>query len=160
MVEYGYINENGCLTSKILKERTERYMDVETEEVKERIVTVEEQALYLSELGWKPVEAIDESKLECPDYYSVRITPCDVGDRIRYNYEQRFDVKGVQKIIAELKDRLTSNDSEIGDYRITKCYEASLMGLNMPYDMTELYQKRQNVRDEINRLEKLIISNT
>lgn len=160
MVEYGYINENGCLTSKILKERTERYMDVETEEVKERIVTVEEQALYLSELGWKPVEPIDESKLECPDYYSVRFTPYDAGDRIRYNYEQRFDYKGVQKIIDKLKDSLTSNDSEIGDYRITKCYEASLMGLNMPYDMTELHQKRQSVRDEINRLEKLILSNT
>lgn len=55
---------------------------------------------------------------------------------------------------------LTSSDSNIGDYRITKCYEASLIGLDMPYNIADLHQARQAVRDEINQLEDLIALNT
>lgn len=158
MVEYGYIDENGYLTSKILEEYTERYRD-ENGEIRERIISIEEQANSLSVLGWKPVELVDDTKLDCPLYYSVHISPYDAGDKIRYIYEQRFNAKIVRSKIDELKASLTSNDSVIGDYRITKCYEASLLGLDMPYDISELHQKRQAVRNEINRLESLIASN-
>ena len=97
-------------------------------------------------------------KLQCPEYYSVRIVPYDAGDKISYKYEQRFNAKLVRNKIDELKASLTSNDSVIGDYRITKCYEASLIGLDMPYDIENLHQQRQSVRDEINKLEALIAS--
>lgn len=110
-------------------------------------------------MGWKQVELVDDTKLNCPLYHSVHIAPYDAGDKIRYKYEQRFNVKIVRNKIDELKASLTSNDSCIGDYRITKCYEASLIGESMPYDISELHQKRQEVRNEINRLEALIVSN-
>jgi len=157
MVEYGYINENGYLVSKILEERVERYRDEENGEIKERVVSIEEQVDSL--IGWKPVDLIDETRLQCPENYSVRIIPYDVGDKISYRYEQKFNSKIVLERISDLKRSLTSNDSSIGDYRITKCYEASLIGEKMPYDVAELHQKRQEVRNEINRLESLIASN-
>lgn len=157
MVEYGYIDENGYLTSKMLEEYTERFRD-DDGEIQERVISIEEQANILSGLGWKPVELVDDTKLQCPEYYSVRIVPYDAGDKISYKYEQRFNAKLVRNKIDELKASLTSNDSVIGDYRITKCYEASLIGLDMPYDIADLHLKRQSVRDEINKLEALIAS--
>lgn len=157
MVEYGYIDESGYLTSKILEEYTEKFRD-DDGEIQERIISVEEQANILSGLGWKQVELVDDTKLDCPLYYSVHIAPYDAGDKISYKYEQRFNAKLVRNKIDELKASLTSNDSVIGDYRITKCYEASLIGLDMPYDIENLHQQRQSVRDEINKLEALIAS--
>ena len=157
MIEYGYINENGYLVSKILEERVERYRDDEDGEIKERIISIEEQVSALT--GWKPVDLVDNTKLQCPENYSVRIVPYDAGDKISYRYEQKFNIRIVREKISDLKNSLTSSDSSIGDYRITKCYEASLIGAEMPYNVTELHQKRQYIRNEINRLEELIASN-
>lgn len=158
MAEYGYINEGGYLVSKILEEYIERYRDDEDGEIKERVISIEDQASKLT--GWKPVDLVDDTKLQCPENYSVRIIPYDAGDKISYRYEQKFNAKIVQKRISDLKESLTSTDSNIGDYRITKCYEASLIGLDMPYNVADLHQARQAVRDEINQLENLIILNT
>ncbi len=157
MTEYGYINEDGYLVSKMLEEYIERYYD-DDGEIKERVISIEDQASMLT--GWKPVDLVDDTKLQCPENYSVRIIPYDAGDKISYRYEQKFNAKIVQKRISDLKESLTSTDSNIGDYRITKCYEASLIGLDMPYDVADLHQARQAVRDEINQLENLITLNT
>lgn len=46
MVEYGYIDESGYLTSKILEEYTEKFRD-DDGEIQERIISVEEQASIL-----------------------------------------------------------------------------------------------------------------
>ncbi len=159
MVEYGYINENGSLVSKFLEEYNEKYRNEDTGEIETRTISIQQQQIELAALGWKPVELVDETKLQCPENYSVRIIPYDVGNKICYKYEQRFNAKIVQSKIDELKFSLTSNDSSIGDYRITKCYEASLIGESMPYDISELHKKRQAVRNEINKLEAIIASN-
>ena len=55
--------------------------------------------------------------------------------------------------ICDLKSQLTSNASDVGDWKMCKCYEFSLLGLPMPYDIEELNQKRQAIRDEINALQ-------
>ena len=157
MTEYGYINEDGYLVSKMLEEYIERYYD-DDGEIKERVISIEDQVSMLT--GWKPVDLVDDTKLQCPENYSVRIIPYDAGDKISYRYEQKFNAKIVQKRISDLKESLTSTDSDIGDYRITKCYEASLIGLDMPYNVADLHQARQAVRDEINQLENLITLNT
>lgn len=39
------------------------------------------------------------------------------------------------------------------DYKVIKCYEASLVGKEPPYNMEAVHQERQEIRDEINRLE-------
>lgn len=159
MIEYGYINEDGYLRSKVLEVFTERYKD-ENEETKERTVSIEEQAALLASQGWKPVDVVDEDKLICSENYSVSIIPYDAGKQISYRYELNFDLRQVERKICGLKNSLTSNDSEIGDYRITKCYEASLIGLDMPYNVADLHAARQAVRDKINQLEELIALNT
>jgi hypothetical protein len=156
MTEYGYINEDGYLVSKMLEEYIEKYRDDEDGEIKERIISIEDQISTL--IGWKPVDLVDDTKLQCPENCSVRIVPYDAGDKISYRYEQKFDTRIVREKISNLKNSLTSSDSSIGDYRITKCYEASLIGAEMPYNITELHQKRQDIRNEINRLEELIAS--
>ena len=43
-----------------------------------------------------------------------------------------------------------------GDYKITKCYEANLLGEQLPYDIMDLHTQRQSIRDRINELELLI----
>ena len=54
-----------------------------------------------------------------------------------------------QERIAELKAQLDSTD-----YKIIKCSECSLAGVELPYDIAELHAQRQAIRDEINELEK------
>ena len=39
------------------------------------------------------------------------------------------------------------------DYQIIKCSECMLLGEPTPYDVAELHEKRQAIRDEINALE-------
>ena len=50
--------------------------------------------------------------------------------------------------IAALKEQLSSTD-----YKIIKCSEASLVGEELPYDITALHAERQAIREQINALE-------
>lgn len=50
--------------------------------------------------------------------------------------------------VAVLKDELQATD-----YKIIKCYEYQLAGLELPYDIAELHSERQAIRDQINALE-------
>lgn len=68
------------------------------------------------------------------------------AEKLRELEQQRIN------IISEL----TSPYSEIGDYRVTKIYEARLLGEADPYDAKELMTARQKARDEINALEAQI----
>lgn len=71
--------------------------------------------------------------------------------------EKRYEIKEVpaptpeeekERRIAELKSELNSTD-----YKIIKCSECSLAGVELPYDVAELHAQRQAIRDEINELE-------
>lgn len=55
----------------------------------------------------------------------------------------------VQDKINTLKKELESTD-----YKIIKCSECQMLGQPMPYDVAELHEKRQAIRDEINALEE------
>ncbi|MCM1165200.1 MAG: hypothetical protein NC401_04205 [Ruminococcus sp.] len=74
-----------------------------------------------------------------------------VDGRIVQSWSTKIDPTVVQSRIAELKEQL-----EESDYKVTKCYEASLVGESLPYDIAELHRERQSIRDEINRLEAMI----
>lgn len=50
--------------------------------------------------------------------------------------------------IAELKAQLQATD-----YKVIKCSEAWMSGAEMPYDIVELHEQRQTLRDQINALE-------
>ena len=69
----------------------------------------------------------------------------EYDDKTGTFYDPNFEMK--QKI-AQLKSELDSTD-----YKIIKCSEYQLAGLESPYDITELHTERQALRDEINQLE-------
>lgn len=148
-MEYGYINDGGYLVSKNIEEYTERYQ--EKGEIKLRTVSVDTQAAALSAAGWKPVDRLDEDRLKCEDGYFVRVTPYDAGERISYRYDTVFDTQKVRREIQELKAQLTADD-----YKVIKCYEASLTKAALPYDIHELHSNREDIRFRINELEKSI----
>lgn len=151
MVEYGYINEGGYLISRFLEPIAKIEKNVEGENV-EVIISVEEQIAELVEKGWKPVEPVDDSRLKAEEeFHSVSIQPFDAGDRIGYNYVDRFNRKLVEQKINEYKNELSGTD-----YKVIKCYEALLIGEELPYDVSEIHVHRQTIRDEINRLEGII----
>lgn len=54
----------------------------------------------------------------------------------------------VEDQIAELKTALTETD-----YKIIKCSEYQLAGLELPYDISAVHEERQMLRDRINALE-------
>ena len=146
MTEYGYI-ENGILFSRFIEPIVRNYID-EFGRPQTETISVEAQVEELSPV-WKPVDLIDEAEMESDDDGFVVIPkPYDAGDHIAYRYERRRDVQSVKDEIQALKDSLSESD-----YKITKCYEASLLGTELPYDIEELHAQRQAERDKINELE-------
>lgn len=59
----------------------------------------------------------------------------------------------LQQEIINLETQLSGDDSEVGDYKVTKTYEARLKGESDPYDTNELLGERQKIRDKINELQ-------
>ena len=59
----------------------------------------------------------------------------------------------IEQRIGELRIHLSSNTSEIGDWKVAKCAEAFISGTEMPYDFEQLKADRQAVRNEINALQ-------
>lgn len=152
MVRYGKI-EDGVLRSREVEAYTERYQVTEkgVTQVKERIVTVEAQTAELEKDGWKPLDEIDESKMNCENGFAIRVAAVEYKDHIGYEYEKVINVPYYRQKIQRLKDELTSTD-----YQVIKCYEASLVGETIPYNAQELHASRQSIRDNINALEDML----
>ena len=55
--------------------------------------------------------------------------------------------------ILNLTSKLSSAFSSVGDWKVAKCYEYILAGLEAPYDIADLHTKRQAIRDRINALQ-------
>lgn len=149
MVEYGKI-EDGYLRIREIEPIINRKQNADGT-ITEVVLSVEEQVALLP-TGWKPVDTMDENSMQSndPDYIVVAV-PYDNGDRISYRYEKRFDYQRIKQQVAELKQALADSD-----YKITKCYEASLLGQELPYDVASLHIERQNQRNQINELKLLL----
>lgn len=65
-----------------------------------------------------------------------------------YEAEERKPKPTAEEQIAALKAGL-----EATDYKIIKCSEYQLAGLELPYDVAALHAERQALRDKINALE-------
>ena len=63
------------------------------------------------------------------------------------------DYRAMQLQVKTLKAQLAETD-----YQVTKCYECSLVGEELPYDIHQLHIDRQALRDQINSLEAEIIN--
>ena len=55
--------------------------------------------------------------------------------------------------IAILRSQLSSDVSDVGDWKITKIYEARMSNEADPYDFAALVKARQAIRDKINALQ-------
>ena len=149
MVEYGYM-EGQYLHSRFIEPINRIYTDNDGVQRVE-VITVEQQVSELSEV-WKPVDLISEEQMQSDEEnYIVVPVPYDAGDHIAYRYEKRFDRRKIRDEIEALKTVLSDSD-----YKITKCYEASLLGQELPYDVAALHTERQSLRDKINELEPLL----
>lgn len=62
--------------------------------------------------------------------------------------EEQERIEAIQNEIDELKAQLGSTD-----YKVIKCYEYGMVGLESPYDVQELHEQRQAIRDIINEKE-------
>jgi len=91
-------------------------------------------------------EAVFEDKVMNPMPEGAVIEERDFEYDPNYGwYEVGTEVKYE---IVELKKQLTETD-----YKIIKCYEYQLAGLELPYDIQTLHAERQALRDRINELE-------
>lgn len=116
-------------------------------------ISAEAQFEELKKSGWKIVELIDETQLDNEqEFYSTLVEPIDKGDTIGFNYHKRFDKRLVRNEIERLKNNLASTD-----YKVIKCYEASLLSQELPYDIENVHKERQDIRDRINDLEMMIL---
>lgn len=111
----------------------------------------------------KKENIIEELKKEYP-YEVVRTEPPEVeeGKTIEEFFEL-MDGKVQQgyKIVDDInfyqqKINLLEKELDKDDYKITKAYEYSLVGKELPYDIKKLHGERQAKRDEINRLKDII----
>lgn len=126
MAKYGYV-ENGFLRAREVEQGQVQNLSSE----------------------WKPVDDIDESKTISDDEnYTIRLVPYDNGNRISFNYEKVVDTTKIQGEIDAIKAELSETD-----YQVIKCYEASLVGEELPYDIKALHEDRNEKRAQINALE-------
>jgi hypothetical protein len=126
MAKYGYI-ENGFLRAREVEQGQVQNLSSE----------------------WKPVDDIDESKtISDDDNYTIRLVPYDNGNRISFNYENVVNTTKIQGEIDAIKAELSETD-----YQVIKCYEASLVGEELPYDIKALHEDRNEKRAQINALE-------
>lgn len=140
--------EGSYLRSRILEPYTEIRVDKNGNQYT-ATVSVAEQARALSK-DWKPVDPIDEAQMVSGDEdYIIVPHPYDAGDHIAYRYERKRDKQRTRAEIQALKDSLAASD-----YKVAKCYEATLTGAEMPYDVNSLIRERQAARDRINALEE------
>ena len=69
------------------------------------------------------------------------------------NYEK---VEQINTRISVLKNMLSAQSSEFGDWKLIKQFEATMQGLPAPYsdeEMAAYHATRANIRNEINELE-------
>lgn len=61
----------------------------------------------------------------------------------------------IREMVANAKAiKAYENKLSESDYKIIKCYEYSLAGLELPYDIIELHAERELIREEIRKLEE------
>mgnify|MGYP000881829853 CR=1 FL=1 len=122
--EYGYLKNGILFTKELTEEERKDFPD------------------YL------PVDDIDHTRTVTDDGYIIELQPYVNGGRISYNYIRKVDKQAIRAEIRKLKDSLAESD-----YKVTKCYEASLTVEKPPYDISALHIERQSKRDRINELE-------
>lgn len=98
----------------------------------------------------------DPEKLSCYKYKDNKL----VFDAAKWATIQAEKIKAeaeraAHAAINEIQGKINEfkADLESSDYKIIKCFEYSLLNLELPYDLESLHEERQAMRDKINELE-------
>ena len=97
------------------------------------------------------LDFVKSEQPKCETGYIATDSFTIIDGKVVQSWETKIDTEAIQAQIDELKEQLTATD-----YKVTKCYESSLVGKTLPYDIQALHDERQAIRDEINRLESLL----
>lgn len=98
-----------------------------------------------AEQGFLPYEEQEKPTTQenvIPHNYSRKYTETD--GKIIMSWQAYPNYEAIEKLKKELTET---------DYQVIKCYEASLVGGEMPYNVQSMHEERQEIRNEINRLE-------
>lgn len=81
--------------------------------------------------------------------YTPLNIPEEDWQKLKENVSSKSSLqKSKENEIKSLKSQLSSTD-----YQVIKCYEYSLAGLELPYDITLLHEEREAIREQIRALE-------
>lgn len=125
---------------------TNRYARLTEDGNRVQFAPVNATAEEITEGGYLPYEETEKP-----------VTPDGI---IPHNYSRAYEEKDGTitlvwkpypnfEAIKMLKQKLADTD-----YKVIKCSEAQLTGATMPYDVEAVTAERQEIRDEINRLER------
>lgn len=110
-----------------------------------KVIRIEPDGLFAEDVLMQDGE---ETPLDCIE------TPCPDGfiwprwDGEKWTEGGSPPTETEEQEIVRLKAELTETD-----YKIIKCSEYSLAGLDAPYNIAELHAERQALRDRVNILE-------
>ena len=90
---------------------------------------------------------LESMELDFLNAYQLINGQCVLNEQKKAEMIKEKEDQHKEEILADLHKQLDETD-----YKIIKCSEYQLAGLELPYDISELHQQRQQLRDEINRL--------
>lgn len=70
--------------------------------------------------------------------------------------EENKERDDLQAELRVLRSKLQANTSDVGDWKIIKSLEYQLIGKEIPYDINELNNERQAIRNRINEIETIL----
>lgn len=80
--------------------------------------------------------------------YVEPVVPTPTAEELA-EMEERERIANIENEISDLKAKLDASD-----YKVIKCFECSMVGEEMQYDIEELHAERQAIRDMINQKEE------
>ena len=106
------------------------------------------------------IEEIEEEENTKYSYDTYRLNMCydeNIEEKIRSDFERYLNIaiekekkKTADEEISKLQEELNNTD-----YKIIKCSEYQLAGLEIPYNIADLHANRQRLRNKINELQEL-----
>lgn len=106
------------------------------------------------------IEEIEEEGNTKYSYDTYRLNMCydeDIEEKIRNDFERYLNIAMEKERKETANEEISKLQEELNntDYKIIKCSEYQLAGLEIPYNIADLHANRQRLRDKINELQEL-----
>lgn len=152
-MDFNLRNGNICFILFVVRcTKPIKELDLETEELVE-VEDIQDVSFYTEEEKNTFIEKCAARNITC--FVTAMEAPSEellarCTGKIFSSYEETLEFINGTVTIETLKKALKDTD-----YKITKCSEYQLVGLELPYNVLELHLERQALRDQINALEAL-----